>query len=52
MCYTVEMARKMKVAAPVGRRRHPRKRAEQQRSLETRTSILNAAICHGLVIFP
>jgi TetR/AcrR family transcriptional regulator len=38
------MAKKMNVARPAGRRRHPRKRAEQQRSLETRTSILNAAI--------
>src|ERR1700758_4352796 len=38
------MARKTEVAAAVGRRRRPRKRAEQQRSLETRTSILNAAI--------
>jgi AcrR family transcriptional regulator len=34
----------MNVVRPAGRRRHPRKRAEQQRSLETRTGILNAAI--------
>src|ERR1700681_1097658 len=38
------MAKKAKVASTAGRRWHPRKRAEQQRSLETRTSILNAAI--------
>src|SRR5712692_2660808 len=38
------MARKSKVASTAGRRRHPRKRVEQQRSLETRASILNAAI--------
>ena len=44
MCYPVEMARKTKVAAPAGRRRQTRKRAEQQRSVETRTSILTAAI--------
>jgi TetR/AcrR family transcriptional regulator len=33
-----------KRARAAGRRGHPRKRAEQQRSLETRTAILNAAI--------
>src|SRR5882724_3282624 len=38
------MAKKAKVASTAGRRWHPRKRAEQQRSLETRASILNAAI--------
>jgi AcrR family transcriptional regulator len=40
------MAQKQKtnVVGPAGGRRHPRKRAEQQRSLETRTAILNAAI--------
>src|SRR5712691_3588882 len=38
------MARRAKVASTAGRRWHPRKRAEQQRSLETRASILNAAI--------
>src|SRR5260370_19806656 len=38
------MAKKGKVASTAGRRWHPRKRAEQQRSLETRASILNAAI--------
>src|SRR5246127_5281461 len=38
------MAKKAKQASSAGRRRHPRKRAEQQRSLETRASILNAAI--------
>src|SRR5277367_4198415 len=36
------MAKKAKVTA--GRRRHPRKRPEQQRSLETRALILDAAI--------
>src|ERR1700752_3905853 len=38
------MAKKAKAASTAGRRRQPRKRAEQQRSLETRASILNAAI--------
>jgi TetR/AcrR family transcriptional regulator len=38
------MGRKANVAVTVRRRRHLRKRAEQQRSLETRASILNAAI--------
>src|SRR6266480_357225 len=38
------MAKKAKVASTAGRRWHPRKRAEQQRSIETRASILNAAI--------
>src|SRR3981189_2739383 len=38
------MAKKAKVASTAARRWHPRKRAEQQRSLETRASILNAAI--------
>src|SRR5258706_14586326 len=38
------MAKKAKVASTAGRRWHPRKRPEQQRSLETRASILNAAI--------
>ena len=44
LCYPAEMAKRTNVAASAGRRRRPRKRAEQQRSLETRTSILNAAI--------
>jgi TetR/AcrR family transcriptional regulator len=35
---------KKAIASAAGRRRHLRKRAEQHRSLETRTSILNAAI--------
>src|ERR1700726_318934 len=38
------MAKKAKVASTAGRRWHPKKRPEQQRSLETRASILNAAI--------
>src|SRR6266516_5080668 len=38
------MAKKAKVASTAGRRWHPRKRAEQQRSLETRGAILDAAI--------
>src|ERR1700682_4395574 len=38
------MTKKAKVTSTAGRRWHPRKRAEQQRSLETRASILNAAI--------
>src|ERR1700741_47715 len=38
------MAKKAKVASTAARRWHPRKRAEQQRSLETRASILDAAI--------
>src|SRR5580692_10589228 len=38
------MAKKAKEASSAGRRGPPRKRAEQQRSLETKTSILNAAI--------
>ena len=38
------MAKKAKAASTAARRSHPRKRAEQQRSLETRASILNAAI--------
>src|ERR1700745_1623639 len=38
------MVTKAKVASTAGRRWHPRKRAEQQRSLETRASLLNAAI--------
>ncbi|MGA7958671.1 MAG: TetR/AcrR family transcriptional regulator [Xanthobacteraceae bacterium] len=38
------MAKKGNVASAAGRRGHLRKRAEQQRSLETRASILNAAI--------
>src|ERR1700741_79618 len=38
------MAKKAKVASTAARRWHPRKRAEQQRSLETRAAILNAAI--------
>src|SRR6201988_164301 len=38
------MAKKAKAASTAGRRRQPRKRAEQQRSLETRATILNAAI--------
>src|ERR1700733_4786901 len=37
-----QMTKKTRLAT--GRREHPRKRAEQQRSLETRASILNAAI--------
>jgi TetR/AcrR family transcriptional regulator len=36
------MEKKLRLAT--GRRERPRKRAEQQRSIETRTSILNAAI--------
>src|SRR6266571_7953640 len=40
----MKMAKKTKVASTTRRRWHPRKRAEQQRSLETRASILNAAI--------
>src|SRR5258708_21821898 len=44
LCYPVSMAKPTKAAAPAGRRRRPRKRAEQQRSLETRAAILNAAI--------
>src|SRR4051812_49867198 len=38
------MAKKAKVTSTAGRRWHPPKRAEQQRSLETQASILNAAI--------
>lgn len=38
------MGKKANVASAAGRRGHLRKRAEQQRSLETRASILNAAI--------
>src|SRR5258707_15785817 len=38
------MAKMAKVASTAARRWHPRKRAEQQRSLETRASILDAAI--------
>jgi TetR/AcrR family transcriptional regulator len=38
------MGKKTNVAATTGRRGHLRKRAEQQRSLETRAAILNAAI--------
>src|SRR2546430_11043166 len=38
------MAKKAKAASAAGARWQPRKRAEQQRSLETRASILNAAI--------
>src|SRR4030081_2862313 len=38
------MAKKAKVTSTAGRRRHPRRRAEQQRSLETRAAILTAAI--------
>jgi TetR/AcrR family transcriptional regulator len=38
------MAKKVKEASSAGRRGHSGKRAEQQRSLETRASILNAAI--------
>jgi len=38
------MAKKTRLAATTGRQDHPRKRAEQQRSLTTRASILNAAI--------
>jgi TetR/AcrR family transcriptional regulator len=38
------MAKKAKAASAAGGRLQPRKRAEQQRSLETRASILNAAI--------
>src|SRR5258705_3597659 len=38
------MLKKAKAASVARPRRHPRKRAEQQRSLETRASILNAAI--------
>ena len=38
------MGKKANVAATAGRRGHVRKSAEQQRSLETRASILNAAI--------
>src|SRR5260370_6460850 len=38
------MAKKGKAASVARRRWHPRKRAEQQRSLETRASILDAAI--------
>ena len=37
-----EMAKKTRLAT--GRRERPRQRAEQQRSIETRVSILNAAI--------
>src|SRR5260370_2580964 len=37
-----QMAKKTRLAA--GRRERPRKRAKQQRSIETRASILNAAI--------
>ena len=39
-----QMAKKTRVGATTGRQDHPRKRAEQQRSIETRASILNAAI--------
>jgi TetR/AcrR family transcriptional regulator len=39
-----KMTKRAKVKSTAGRRRYPRKRAEQQRSLETRASILNAAI--------
>src|SRR3979409_1085139 len=38
------MTKNAKVASTAGGRGHPRKRAEQQRSIETRASILNAAI--------
>jgi TetR/AcrR family transcriptional regulator len=38
------MAKKAKEASSARRRGHPRQRAEQQRALKTRTSILNAAI--------
>src|SRR5436190_6445454 len=38
------MLKKAKAASVARPRRHPRKRAEQQRSLETRASILNDAI--------
>src|SRR3954451_10890626 len=38
------MAKKAKVTSTAGRRWHPPRRAEQQRSIETRASILNAAI--------
>src|SRR5256885_10861480 len=38
------MPKKGKGKSTAGRRWHPRKRPEQQRSLETRASILNAAI--------
>src|SRR6266571_424299 len=40
----MKMAKKTKVASTTRRRWHPRKRAEQQRSLETRGAILDAAI--------
>jgi TetR/AcrR family transcriptional regulator len=40
----VEMAKTAKGASAARRRGGPRKRAEQQRSVETRTAILNAAI--------
>src|ERR1700722_16667539 len=38
------MAKNAKAASIAGRRARPRKRAEQQRSVETRAAILNAAI--------
>src|SRR5262245_45382792 len=38
------MAKKTRLTATTGRHDHPRKRAEQQRALTTRASILNAAI--------
>src|SRR5712691_1053853 len=38
------MAKSAKLKSTVERRGHPRKRAEQQRSLETRGAILDAAI--------
>src|SRR5258706_2150564 len=40
----MNMAKSAKVKLTVERRRRPRKRAEQQRSLETRGAILDAAI--------
>src|SRR6476661_10233505 len=40
----MNMAKSAKVKLTVERRERPRKRAEQQRSLETRGAILNAAI--------
>src|ERR1700682_1715743 len=40
----MNMAKSAKLKSTVERRGRPRKRAEQQRSLETRASILNAAI--------
>src|SRR5258705_4037761 len=40
----MDMAKSAKLKSAVKQRRRPRKRAEQQRSLETRGAILDAAI--------